>query len=104
MHAPRTTSGAESCLANNGDPAFFHPFPPRRFEPYRHRTRLYRTMDDVFMAINQRPDGRIDASAFGTLDLTGRTTGGAFHPTAEAHAIIANETAPLLCDVIGCGP
>ena len=103
MHAPRTAAHLESCLPNNGDIAFFHPFPPQRYEPYRNRTRLYRTQNDVFITINQRPDGRIDASAFGTLDLTGRTTGGAFHPTAEAHALIANETSPALCQAIGCG-
>ena len=103
MHAPRTGEHLESCVANNGDIAFFRPFPPQLYEPYRHRTRLYRTQNDVFMTINQRPDGRIDASAFGTLDLTGRTTGGAFHPTAEAHALIANETSPALCKAIGCG-
>jgi len=65
---------------------------------------LLRTQNDVFITINQRPNGDIDSSAFGTLDLTGRTTGGAFHPTAEAHAIIANETARAVCDMIGCDP
>ena len=101
-HAARATLGADNCGVNN--PAFFHPFPPSRFEPYRHRTRLFRTMNDVFVGINQRPDGRIDASAFGTLDLTGRTTGGAFHPTAEGHALIANEASDALCQAIGCSP
>jgi hypothetical protein len=75
-----------------------------QFGPYRERTRLYRTMNDVFVAINQRPDGQIDASAFGPVDLSGRTTGGAFHPTAEAHAIIANDASEALCQAIGCGP
>jgi hypothetical protein len=103
MHVPRTVTHFVSCLPGNRDPAFFHPFPPSRYEAYRHRTRLFRTQNDVFMTINQRPEGRIDSSAFGTLDISGRTTGGAFHPTAEAHVIIANQTAPLLCDAIGCG-
>ena len=103
LHLPRTTDRFESCLPNNGDPSFFHPFPPGRFEPYRHRTRLWRTQNDTFMTVNQRADGWIDHSAYGTLDLTGRTTGGAIHPTAEALAIIANETTKDLCDAIGCG-
>ncbi len=103
LHIPRVVERSESCLANNGDPSDFHPFPPSRFEPYRHRTRLWRTQNDTFMTINQRPDGWIDRSvAYGVLDLTGRTTGGAIHPTAEALAIIANETTKDLCDAIGC--
>ena len=60
-------------------------------------------MNDVFLAINQRPAQYLDASAFGMLDLSGRATGGAFHPTAEGHAIIANETTPELCQRLGCG-
>ena len=87
---------------NNADISSFHPFPPGRYEPYRHRTRLYRTQNDVFITINQRPNAKVDVGAYGTIDLTGRPTGGAFHPTAEAHAIIANETAPQLCAAIGC--
>jgi hypothetical protein len=105
LHIPRVVDRSESCLANNGDPSDFHPFPPSRFEPYRHRTRLWRTQNDTFMTINQRPDVWIDRSAaYGALDLTGRTTGGAIHPTAEALAIVANETTKELCDAIGCGP
>ena len=48
------------------------------FEPYRTRTRLFRTMNDVFLAINQRPQLYLDQSPFGVLDLSGRATGGAF--------------------------
>jgi hypothetical protein len=48
-------------------------------------------MNDVFLAINQRPQQYLDQSPFGVLDLSGRATGGAFHPTAEGHAIIAND-------------
>ncbi len=100
MHVPRAGPLSSAC---SGDPAAFLPFPPRRFEPYRGRTRLFRTMNDVFLAINQRPQFYLDQSPFGVLDLSGRATGGAFHPTAEGHAIIANETTTELCQRIGCG-
>ena len=39
MHVPRAVTHFESCLPNNRDPSFFHPFPPGRFEPYRHDRR-----------------------------------------------------------------
>jgi hypothetical protein len=61
-------------------------------------------MDDVFLAINQRPPHYLDQSSFGVLDLSGRATGGAFHPTAEGHAMIANDATEELCQRIGCGP
>ena len=100
MHAPRAGPLSNAC---SGDPAAFLPFPPGRFEPYRSRTRLFRTMNDVFLAINQRPQYYLDQSPFGVLDLSGRATGGAFHPTAEGHAIIANGTTEELCQRLGCG-
>ena len=62
-----------------------------------------RTMNDVFLAINQRPQSYLDENAFGVLDLSGRATGGVFHPTAQGHAIIANDAASELCQRIGCG-
>jgi len=99
-HVPRTGPLSGACP---GDPAAFLPFPPGRFEPYRSRTRLFRTMNDVFLTINQRPQHYLDQSPFGVLDLSGRATGGAFHPTAEGHAIIANETTTEFCHRIGCG-
>ena len=60
-------------------------------------------MNDVYMTINQRPSKDIDV-AFGLLDLTNRPTGGAFHPTAEAHAIVAADASTQLCKAIGCDP
>ena len=59
-------------------------------------------MNDVFLAINQRRAQYLDATPFGILDLSGRATGGAFHPTAEGHAIIANEAMSELCERLGC--
>ena len=100
MHVPRAGPLSSACP---GDLSAFLPFPPGRFEPYRSRTRLFRTLNDVFLAINQRPENALDQNAFGVLDISGRATGGAFHPTAEGHAIIANETTPDLCDRLGCG-
>jgi hypothetical protein len=99
MHVPRAEAGG--CAS---DPSEFLPFSPNRFEPYRTRTRLFRTMNDVFLAINQRPQQYLDQSSFGVLDLSGRATGGAFHPTAEGHAMIANDATEELCQRIGCGP
>jgi hypothetical protein len=63
-------------------------FPPNNFYPYAHRTRLFRTPNDVYMLINQRRPNLIDETAPGILDVNGRPTGGALHPTAEAHALI----------------
>jgi hypothetical protein len=99
MHVPRAEAGG--CP---NDPSEFLPFSPNQFEPYRSRARLFRTMNDVFLAINQRPRQYLDQSPLGVLDLPGRATGGAFHPTAEGHAIIANEATAELCQRIGCGP
>jgi hypothetical protein len=59
------------------------------FYPYAPRTRLYRTPNDVYVLINQRPSQALDTTMPGILDINGRTTGGAFHPTAEGHALIA---------------
>jgi len=99
MHVPRAEAGG--CTSDSSQ---FLPFSPNQFEPYRTRTRLVRTMKDVFLAINQRPPHYLDQSSFGVLDLSGRATGGAFHPTAEGHAMIANDATVELCQRIGCGP
>jgi hypothetical protein len=99
MHVPRAEAGG--CAS---DPSQFLPFSPNQFEPYRTRTRLFRTMNDVFLAINQRPPHYLHQSSFGVLDLSGRATGGAFHPTAEGHAMIANDATEELCQRIGCSP
>jgi hypothetical protein len=61
-------------------------------------------MNDVFLAVNQRPQQYLDQSPFGVLDLSGRATGGAFHPTAQGHAMIANDATTELCQRIGCNP
>jgi len=101
-HIPRPATDLSDC-PHTGDTSGFHPFPPDRYEPYRHRERLFRTMNDVYMTINQRPPYDIDA-AWGLLDLANRAAGGAFHPTAEGHAIVAGYAASALCTKLGCGP
>ncbi len=68
-------------------------FPPHEYYPYAHRTRLFRTPNDVYMLINNRPSRSLDTNLPGILDLDGRASSGAFHPTAEAHAIIAKMVA-----------
>ncbi len=93
---------AEEHGCTDGITAFL-PFQPTRFEPYRSRTRLFRTLNDVFLTINQRQPQYLDEGPSGMLDLPGRATGGAFHPTAEGHSIIANETTEEFCQRIGCG-
>jgi hypothetical protein len=67
----------------------WRPFQAGAFYPYVHRTRLFRTPNDVYMLINNRPSNTLDTTLPGILDLEGRTTSGAFHPTAEAHSILA---------------
>ncbi len=100
-HVPRPVTDLSDC-PHTQDVAAFHPFPPGRYEPYRHRERLFRTMNDVYMTINQRPSQQID-TAFGLLDLTNRASGGAFHPTAEGHAVVAGYAVSALCAKLGCG-
>src|ERR1700733_7668562 len=64
---------------------------------------LWRRPQDRDGAQHKRPQYYLDQSPFGVLDLSGRATGGAFHPTAEGHAIIANGTTEELCQRLGCG-
>ena len=63
-----------------------------KFYPYAHRTRLFRTPNDVYMLIDNRPTLFSDTTPPGILDIDGRGTSGAFHPTAEAHSIISSMT------------
>lgn len=93
---------AEEHGCTDGITAFL-PFQPTQFEPYRSRTRLFQTLNDVFLTINQRQPQYLDEGPSGMLDISGRATGGVFHPTAEGHSIIANETTAEFCQRIGCG-
>ncbi|MGE0034254.1 MAG: hypothetical protein AB7S93_01320 [Xanthobacteraceae bacterium] len=71
---------------NNGDE--FKPFSPAATLIYAHRWRLFRTPNDAFLAANTHRDG---ISLFDTLQPAwAGLYSGAIHPTAEAHAIVAD--------------
>jgi len=68
------------------------PFEPvNDYRPYHHRARLLRTMNETYFVINQLPNASAGNKASGMLSLKDAAVFGAFHPTAEAHAIIADE-------------
>jgi hypothetical protein len=70
----------------NGDD--FKPYSPAAALPYAHHWRLFRTPNDAFLAANTHREGTplfdILQPAFAGL------YSGAIHPTAEAHAIVAD--------------
>jgi hypothetical protein len=96
LHLPR--NGNVPCAGGLD----FTPFNASDFLPYRPRTRLLRTQNDVYMMIDNRAKNLTDDTNSGVLDLDGRTSSGAFHPTAEAHAIVANSTSVEACAALGC--
>ncbi len=96
LHVPH--NGNLSC----GGAIGFSPFSIGEFLPYRPRTRLLRTQNDVYMLIDNRDKKYDDETTAGIRDINGRTTSGAFHPTAEAHAIVATATAEEACKALGC--
>ena len=102
LHVPR--EGGEGMPPCGTGPLAFRPMQAREFLPYRHRTRLLRTQNDVFMIINQRKKGQTGTSPAGVLDIPGQMTSGAFHPTAEAHAIVAAYVAEEACKALACKP
>src|SRR5690348_15239880 len=70
----------------NGDA--FRPYSPAATLPYAHHWRLFRTPNDAFLAANTHREGTplfdILQPAYAGL------YSGAIHPTAEAHAIVAD--------------
>jgi hypothetical protein len=70
----------------NGDD--FKPYSPAGTLPYAHHWRLFRTPNDAFLAANTHREGTplfdILQPAYAGL------YSGAIHPTAEAHAIVAD--------------
>ena len=70
----------------NGDD--FKPYSPAGTLPYAHHWRLFRTPNDAFLAANTHREGTplfdILQPAYAGLHS------GAIHPTAEAHAIVAD--------------
>ena len=70
----------------NGDP--FRPYSPAATLPYAHRWRLFRTPNDAFLAASTHREG---TSLFDILQPAyAGLYSGAMHPTAEAHAIVAD--------------
>jgi hypothetical protein len=71
---------------SNGDP--FKPYSPAATLPYSHHWRLFRTPNDAFVTANVHREGTpvydILQPAYAAL------FSGAVHPTAEAHAIVAD--------------
>lgn len=65
----------------------WRPYPPSQWQPYAPRQRWIRTPNDGFLTVNFHV-GRIDAAPI-NLVLAG-TYSGAFHPTAEGQAAIAD--------------
>ncbi len=78
MAMPRVPVGAEA----------FTPYLPAGALPYAHRWRLARNPNDAFLAGNTH---REDVSLFDDLQPPyAALISGAFHPTAEGHAIVAD--------------
>lgn len=72
--------------APNGDG--FKPFSPAVTLPYEHRWRLFRTPNDAFLTANTHREGTM---LFDILQpVYAALYSGAVHPTAEAHAIVAD--------------
>jgi hypothetical protein len=70
----------------NGDE--FKPYSPSATLPYAHRWRLFRTPNDAFLTAHTHREG---SSLFDILQPAyAGLYSGAIHPTAEAHAIVAD--------------
>jgi hypothetical protein len=66
----------------------FKPYAPAHYLPYAQRWRLFRTPNDAFLTANTHRDG---ISPFDILQPAyAGLYSGAIHPTAEAHAIVAD--------------
>ena len=64
------------------------PYSPAGALPYAHRWRLIHNPNDAFLTANTHREG---ISPFDILQPAfAALTSGAFHPTAEAHAIVAD--------------
>jgi hypothetical protein len=83
LHLPRLSSQSE-----------WRPFDPvLGFEPYRSRQRWMRTMNDVYVLINQQKWATRLSPDQVLSSFTQSAIYGAFHPTAESHARIAGSFA-----------
>jgi hypothetical protein len=78
----------------------FAPQLPGEFRPYAFRTRLFRTPNDAFLTAHTHatpPMPLLDIIQPAVAALYG----GAFHPTAQAHAIVADRVMPYARRVVG---
>jgi hypothetical protein len=97
------------CASNGGGPqetlAFprqvngaWTPFKPSEYRPYMPRQRWFRTPNDAFLTGHFHVAGSVVQSALRSESLSwfqlmlASTYSGAFHPTAEGHAAIADAT------------
>ena len=78
----------------------FAPHLPSEFRPYAFRTRLFRTPNDAFLTGNTHATPPIPL--FDIIQpAVAALYGGAFHPTAQAHAIVADKVMPHARRVVG---
>ncbi len=87
-----TSPDAKSCSSSlfGGDRVWSPYDPLKQHFPYALRQRWVRTINDVFLVMNQKVttrDGKIDSVA--SAQVFAETTG-AMHPTAEGHAAMAD--------------
>ena len=74
----------------------WHPYNPAHYEPYAARLRWFRTPNDAFLTGNFHAAGSVlqnvlKLQSFSWFQvLLAATYGGAFHPTAEGHAAMAD--------------
>jgi len=76
----------------------WEPYNPADFQPYAPRQRWFRTPNDAFMTAHFHAAGSVTQAALRSQSLSwfqlmlAATYSGAFHPTAEGHAAIADAT------------
>lgn len=99
LHMPRL-GAAQARRQWVTSPNLWRPFRPSQWRPYAFRTRWLRTPNDVFMTVNNKSSAVEEEQLFGLLDLRNRGTSGSFHPTAEAHSIIADSIVAQLLEAI----
>jgi hypothetical protein len=80
----------------------FRPYLPGSYKPYASHQRLFRTPNDAFLTANEHKGGEtplIDILQPAVAALFS----GAFHPTAEAHALVADYVMPHVRRVLQSG-
>src|SRR5262245_66202858 len=80
----------------------FSPYLPSTFRPYASHQRLFRTPNDAFLTANEHKGGEtplIDILQPAIAALYS----GAFHPTAQAHALVADHVMPHVRRILAVG-